>query len=389
MRTVRGALPGRLHFDATGGTRLDLSRRGIGARSLCRARHSAGAQRAHRQARGPCRGQCLAESRAAAGGRGGGPCAGTRAARDADSRKELMSTRRSRRAAPVLLLSLFVSLLEASVAMSQTSPNDFSERLDKLWEFSKPAESETRFRAELARHPHGFARGPRDLDADRAHAEPSAAIRRRRCDTGHRRAEAGPGAGARAHPLFAGTGPHAQLRRRQARGDCRCSRTPSRCRIAIRCPARISTASTRCTCWASRHLQPSNSTGTARRWPWRKAPPTRARAAGPHRSTTTSAGPISTRATPSRRSSIGRKRCRCARRKATRRTSGSPSGRSRAGIAPRASSTMPRRCSWPSSPKPRRPANPTATSTRSSRKSPSRVATRARRRRGRPRPTRC
>ena len=66
-----------------------------------------------------------------------------------------MSTCRSGRAAAVLLLSLFVSLLEASIAMSQTMPNDFSEHLDKLWEFSKPAESETRFRAEIARHPAG------------------------------------------------------------------------------------------------------------------------------------------------------------------------------------------------------------------------------------------
>ena len=63
-----------------------------------------------------------------------------------------MSTCRRRCPVPVLLF-LFVSLLQPSVAMSQTSPNDFSERLDKLWEFSKPAESETRFRAELARHP--------------------------------------------------------------------------------------------------------------------------------------------------------------------------------------------------------------------------------------------
>ena len=66
-----------------------------------------------------------------------------------------MSTCRIRRAVPVLLLSLFISLLDVSAAMSQTMPNDFSERLDKLWEFSKPAESETRFRAELARHPAG------------------------------------------------------------------------------------------------------------------------------------------------------------------------------------------------------------------------------------------
>ena len=66
-----------------------------------------------------------------------------------------MSIRRSSRANPILLLSAIVFLLGASAALSQTSTDDFSERLDKLWEFSKPAESETRFRAELARHPPG------------------------------------------------------------------------------------------------------------------------------------------------------------------------------------------------------------------------------------------
>ena len=66
-----------------------------------------------------------------------------------------MTTRRGSRANPILQLSPIVLLLGASVALSQTSPIDFSERLDKLWEWSKPAESETRFRAELARHPPG------------------------------------------------------------------------------------------------------------------------------------------------------------------------------------------------------------------------------------------
>ena len=39
--------------------------------------------------------------------------------------------------------------------MCQTSSMDFSEQLDKLWELRKPAESEARFRAELAKHPAG------------------------------------------------------------------------------------------------------------------------------------------------------------------------------------------------------------------------------------------
>jgi tetratricopeptide (TPR) repeat protein len=39
--------------------------------------------------------------------------------------------------------------------MSQTAATDFSERLDKLWDFNKAAESEARFRTELAKHPAG------------------------------------------------------------------------------------------------------------------------------------------------------------------------------------------------------------------------------------------
>jgi tetratricopeptide (TPR) repeat protein len=50
-------------------------------------------------------------------------------------------------------LAVALSLLEAASAMSQTTITDFSERLDKLWDYGKPAESEARFRAELAKHP--------------------------------------------------------------------------------------------------------------------------------------------------------------------------------------------------------------------------------------------
>jgi tetratricopeptide (TPR) repeat protein len=49
-----------------------------------------------------------------------------------------------------VILGLF---LKASIAMSQTPAADFSERLDKLWEFGNPAESEQRFRAEAAKYP--------------------------------------------------------------------------------------------------------------------------------------------------------------------------------------------------------------------------------------------
>ena len=51
-----------------------------------------------------------------------------------------------------LLLAIAFALLGTATATGQT-PVDFSERLDKLWDYNKPAESQTRFRTELAKHP--------------------------------------------------------------------------------------------------------------------------------------------------------------------------------------------------------------------------------------------
>jgi tetratricopeptide (TPR) repeat protein len=45
-------------------------------------------------------------------------------------------------------------ILKASIAMSQSVP-DFSERLDRLWDYGKPAESQQRFVAEKSQHPAG------------------------------------------------------------------------------------------------------------------------------------------------------------------------------------------------------------------------------------------
>ena len=54
-----------------------------------------------------------------------------------------------------LLLSVVFALLATASAMSQTPTSDFSERLDKQWDYAKPAESQARFRAELGKHPGG------------------------------------------------------------------------------------------------------------------------------------------------------------------------------------------------------------------------------------------
>ena len=53
---------------------------------------------------------------------------------------------------PLSIAIVLLLLLKATIAMGQTA-TDFSERLDALWDFGKPAESEARFRAELTQHP--------------------------------------------------------------------------------------------------------------------------------------------------------------------------------------------------------------------------------------------
>jgi tetratricopeptide (TPR) repeat protein len=45
--------------------------------------------------------------------------------------------------------------LQLSIPMSNAADRDFSESLDRLWDFDSPAVSEDRFRAELAKHPSG------------------------------------------------------------------------------------------------------------------------------------------------------------------------------------------------------------------------------------------
>jgi tetratricopeptide (TPR) repeat protein len=46
-------------------------------------------------------------------------------------------------------------LLQLSIPMSNAADRDFSETLDRLWDFDSPAVSEARFRAELGKHPSG------------------------------------------------------------------------------------------------------------------------------------------------------------------------------------------------------------------------------------------
>ena len=66
-----------------------------------------------------------------------------------------MTSRRHASGSALLLTVVFTLLLKPSFAMNATPSIDFSERLDKLWDYGKPVDSQARFRAELARHPAG------------------------------------------------------------------------------------------------------------------------------------------------------------------------------------------------------------------------------------------
>jgi hypothetical protein len=60
---------------------------------------------------------------------------------------------RSLRATPLAAATLLLTFALAAMAADPTP--SFSARLDALWDYSRPAESEARFRAELAAHPAG------------------------------------------------------------------------------------------------------------------------------------------------------------------------------------------------------------------------------------------
>ena len=51
------------------------------------------------------------------------------------------------------LLCTALAIVHPCYAMATSAPVDFSERLDSLWNFADPAQSEQRFRQELQRHP--------------------------------------------------------------------------------------------------------------------------------------------------------------------------------------------------------------------------------------------
>ena len=235
MRTVRGAVPGRLHFAATGGTRLEPQRCSLGPRSLRGSRNAAGAQRTHRQARGPRHGGQSRRPIVRSGRRWWRPHWRGRA-------RAAQLPRRSHEYSSQRLRETDAAAVPGRIAAGSFRRHepDFTHRFFRASRQAVGVQQARGIGDTLSRRACApsarFARGPRDLDADRAHAGSAAAIRGRRCDTRRRRAEARPGAGARAHPLFAGTRPHAQLRRRQARGDRPVQRRRSRCRIAIQLP---------------------------------------------------------------------------------------------------------------------------------------------------------
>ena len=216
--------------------------------------------------------------------------------------------------------------------MSQTASTDFSERLDKLWDFNKPADSEQRFRAELAKHPAGsrealetstqiartqglqrkFAQAARDCSTPsqpKLDQAPTRVRVRYLLERGRTRNSGGDKAAA--IPLF---NEAASLRARDTLPGADFYEVDALHMLGIATPAAEQLD------WNRKALAAAEASSDPR-----------ARGLGRVALRTTSAGRISTPAIPRRRSPIGKRRCRCARRKATPRTSASRSGRSRAG----------------------------------------------------------
>ena len=349
-----------------------------GARSLRGARNAAGAQRAHRQARGRRSLRTMRRRIGAAAGRGGRR-AGARARAPRNSPSRSHEPRRSSRASRVLLLSLVASLLDGFRRLSQTRPTIFPQRLDTLWDFGKPAESEDALsRRARASHPPA-SREALETSTQIARTQ---GLRRKFADADATldgvAAEARPGAGARARPLSAGT--------RAARAIP--AATSAAAVAAVRGRARAAAIATRCRAPSStrRRAAHAGHRGAAGRAA-RLEPEGARRGGSVDRSARARLARLALqqhrldlfrrRRRRQRRSTTGRRRCRCARRRATParlrvakwtvargyRAHGQARRR-------RSDAAGARGRNW------KRRANPTATSTRSWRRSRSRAATR-------------
>ena len=247
-----------------------------------------------------------------------------------------------RRAAVALLLAS-----RARWSRNEPTRHRLLAALDALWDFDHPAESEARFRAEVARHP------PRSREALEATTQVARAQGlQRKFDRRRRDARRRVSARSTAQPV------RVRVRYLLERGRARQFEPAPRTRrwrwfeqaLAASAndtlPGPRTTASMRCTCSAIA-APPERATRLVSQGalPRRRRPMTNARAAGARRCCTTSAGRCTTAAMTQRRSTTGARRLPRVKRRATCLAPASRAGPSRADCARSARSTRPRRCS--------------------------------------------
>ena len=236
--------------DGSAQPRVDARGRGRRARAPPHAQRARRARRAHRQSQSR-RGRAVVRAREAAGRRRRGAGARPRAA------SGVQCVMRACRCSPCTLL--------ISNAMAADTP-DFSAQLDKLWNFGKPAESQVRFREPSSRSYPAGSREALEIETQIARTRrPAAQVRRRATRRSTRCCPSSTTAPARVKVRYL----LERGRTRNSSGDRPAAvalfqealaARPS----ATRCRAPTSTASTRCTCWASRRPPPSSSTGTCK-----------------------------------------------------------------------------------------------------------------------------
>ena len=262
----------------------------------------------------------------------------------------------------------------------------FSATLDQQWDYAKPAESEQRFRAELAQWPAGRPAGADRRHPDRAHAGSAPPVRRSARDA--RRGGRAARRRARRSCACATCSSGAARSIRQARRSARCRCSSRRSRSPNAATTR-STPSTRRTCSASRRRLPERlelepQSGGDDRAQHRRPHPALARlAVQQHRPDVPRTGRLRAGARLLQEGAAGlggpRRRRRCPRREVD--------DRARAAFA-RPPRRRRNRSSGRCSPNTTGSARPTATSTRSWPRSRWRAATPPARSRGRPRRTR-
>ena len=248
VRAVPAALPGRLHRDASGRSRVEPGGRARGASAVRRAQPAP-------RAEGTCRPAAIAaaadDERARATGRGcrgARPCTGSPRCSGAPAEND-------RRAPPSGLRGR--ARRDGTVQRGTAGPVCRDARRAMGFRPARGLRAALSGRArQVARR---FARGAGSAHAARARARPAAPVRRRPRAARHGRGEARDVARPRARALPARARAHAQLVRRPATRRAALRRRAGARRARRR---RVSTPSTPRTCSASRRRRPSAGAGT-------------------------------------------------------------------------------------------------------------------------------